>query len=130
MTIQTQTKKRAAHRLGLIAEDMAASYLHAQGYQILGKRVRSFAGEIDVLALLDDTLIIVEVKARKRQEEGLYSVTYHKQQRLIRATEALLAEGEKMTGLKDIASLNIRFDAIIISPNAPPLHIPNAWSVE
>ncbi|MGB1539365.1 MAG: YraN family protein [Rickettsiales bacterium] len=124
------SRKQAAYQRGVDAEAIAAQHLRGQGLEVLALRHRNAGGEIDVLARNDDTLIVVEVKARKAHEEGLYSVTPAKQKRLIRATEALLAEGEKFAGLGDLARFNIRFDVIVIVPGKTPLHLPNAFYVE
>jgi len=101
-----------------------------RGYSILAKRYRTFAGEIDLIAENTDTLVIVEVKARKRLDDGLYSITPAKQKRLVQAAQALLAEPEKITGLEDAASRNIRFDVVIITPGNPPEHLINAFCAE
>lgn len=123
-----QTRKQKSHKLGLFAESLAAAYLRLKGYRILAQRHRTIAGEIDLLAYKKDTLVIVEVKARDKQEDGLYSVTPAKQRRLNEAALAVLAELHIFRGLENSASLNIRFDAIIIAPGRLPLHVQNAWS--
>lgn len=127
----TPTRKQTAHQWGLDAETQAAAYLRAQGYRILAERLRTAGGEIDVLAMEGaDVLVIVEVKARQRLDDGLYSITPAKRKRLIRAAEAILMEPEKIAGLGDAAALNIRFDVVVITPTAAPQHLANAWQVE
>lgn len=123
--------KQKAYRLGLDAETQAAEFLRAQGYRILAERWRTAAGEIDVLAADGtDTLIIVEVKARKTADDGLWSITPAKQKRLLRAALAALAEAAKFAGLAPPERLNIRFDVVIIAPGQAPLHLANAWQAE
>lgn len=122
--------KHDAYQLGIQAEVEAAHFLERLGYRILARRFRSKAGEIDVIACGDDTLIIVEVKARKKNSDGLWAVTPTKQRRLARAAEAVLTETELLAGLGDPAKLGIRFDVIVISQDAEPLHMPNAWYIE
>lgn len=125
------TRKLTAHQWGIDAETQAADYLRAQGYRVMAERLRTAGGEIDVLAMDGaDTLVIVEVKARQRVEDGLYSITPAKCKRLIRAAEAILMAPEKIAGLGDTAALNIRFDAVVVTPDAPPQHLVNAWQVE
>jgi putative endonuclease len=52
--------------LGQSGERLAALHLEAKGYQIVGRNVRiSNTGEIDILALDDDTLVFVEVRTRR-----------------------------------------------------------------
>ncbi len=77
-----------------------------------------------------DTLVIVEVKARKSEDESLYSITPLKQRRLAQATNALLGEPGKIDGLGDGLVPNIRFDVMAVAPNCPPVHLENAWSID
>lgn len=50
--------------LGLVGEELAAAYLGEAGYQILEMNYRCHLGEIDIVALQEDTLVFVEVKSR------------------------------------------------------------------
>lgn len=45
-------KRRAAERRGRSAEIIAALWLMAKGYRILGQRLRTPFGEVDIAALL------------------------------------------------------------------------------
>lgn len=45
-------------------EDLASSYLEREGYQIIERNFHSRVGEIDIVALDQDTLVFVEVKTR------------------------------------------------------------------
>ena len=124
-------RKQAAHQWGLDAEAQAAAFLRGLGYRILAERLRTVGGEIDVLAMDGaDTLVIAEVKARRLLEDGLYSITPAKRRRLARAAEAVLMEADKIAGLGNTDRLNIRFDVIVITPDAAPEHLANAWLVE
>ncbi|HEX2904454.1 MAG TPA: YraN family protein [Jatrophihabitans sp.] len=51
-------------RLGRYGEAVAAQLLADRGYQILRRNWRCARGEIDIIAALDRTLIICEVKTR------------------------------------------------------------------
>ncbi|HYP62521.1 MAG TPA: YraN family protein, partial [Acidocella sp.] len=57
-------RRRAAESLGRDAEDLVAQGLEAQGYKILARRLRTKAGEIDLVVADAARLIFVEVKAR------------------------------------------------------------------
>lgn len=50
------------HNLGKAAEKRAISYLKNNGYQILQQNYRYRKAEVDIIAQLGNTLIIVEVK--------------------------------------------------------------------
>src|SRR6201994_4565555 len=56
--------------LGDEGERIAARYLKRQGMKILVRQARSRFGEIDLIAMDGDTIVFVEVKARKGNREG------------------------------------------------------------
>lgn len=79
----------ARRRLGESGERLAAAHLEARGYRIIGRNVRlSNSGEVDIIALDGDTLVFVEVRAR-RGEMGLaaQSITPRKAARMLRHAE-------------------------------------------
>lgn len=49
---------------GREAEDEAADFLIAQGYTVITRRYTTRHGEIDIVALDEETLVFVEVKGR------------------------------------------------------------------
>jgi putative endonuclease len=123
-------RKQAAYALGLVAERQAAAFLESLGYGIVGVRVRTQGGEIDLLATHGDTLVVVEVKARKQSLSALESITPSKRARIERAVEALFAEPEKNHGLDLTITPNIRFDVVVVTPDSAPHHVPDAWRPE
>ena len=70
--------------LGDRGERVAAKFLRKQGMRVLIRRYRNPLGEIDLIARDGDTLVFVEVKAR-RQGSPAESATAEKQRRLTRA---------------------------------------------
>ena len=81
---------KGVRNLGAIGEEAAERWLRSRGMRIVGRNLRTRAGEIDVLALDGDTLVAVEVKARSgdgfgRPEEA---VDRKRLDRLRRATLA------------------------------------------
>lgn len=123
-------RRQASHALGVVAELQAARFLEHLGYCILGVRVRTKGGELDLVAMHGDTLVIVEVKARAQAIAALESITPAKRGRIERATEALLAEPEKIHGLDLTNTPNIRFDVVVVTPHNQPHHLPDAWRPE
>lgn len=77
-----------AHRMGLRAEQAVRRYLHAAGYQILGARILTAAGELDIVALRGRAVVIVEVKASARADSAAHAVDARKRRRVIAAAEA------------------------------------------
>ncbi len=93
----------------------------AKGYRLLGFRLRTPLGEIDLLAQKGATVVIVEVKRRRDIEEALASVTLAQRERLTRAARASVA---RRPGLANAA---IRLDLIALAPGRLPRHIRGAW---
>jgi putative endonuclease len=84
---------RAKDALGRYGEELAVAHLKAQGLQILERNWRCRLGEIDVVALDGDCLVVCEVKTRRSLAAGspLEAVTPAKVGRLRRLTAAWLA---------------------------------------
>ena len=74
---------------GAAAEVFATEYLQMQGLSVIARNLRCKAGEIDIVCLDHEVLVIVEVRQRGRSNfgGGLASVTRKKQRKLIRATK-------------------------------------------
>ncbi len=78
---------------GKNAEEAAAQYLQTNGYNIIARNLRLGHLEIDLLATLPNTnvLILVEVKARRAGSHAPeLRVDWRKQRHLIRAAQMLL----------------------------------------
>ena len=63
--------------LGKSGEDYACRELERRGYEILARRFRTRLGEIDIVAREDDTLVFIEVKARRSTRFGVPSEAVH-----------------------------------------------------
>jgi len=111
----------AARHSGRRAEILAALWLIAKGYRILGFRMQTPQGEIDLLVSRGDVLAAVEVKQRRTIEAALEAVGFNQRQRLRRALAAFAAR----RGRKDA---RIRLDLMALAPGRFPRHIPGAWS--
>ncbi|MGP0065841.1 MAG: YraN family protein [Isosphaeraceae bacterium] len=112
--------------LGDRGERAAARYLRKQGMRVLLRGVRSRYGEIDLIARDGDTLVFVEVKAR-RQGEPAEAVTAEKQRRISLAALRFLRG-------HDLLEQRCRFDVVaIVWPDGrqePRIeHIRNAFEV-
>jgi len=114
----TGLRARLAGRRG---EIVGALWLMAKGYRILGFRLKTPQGEIDLLAQKGAVLAVVEVKLRTSLETALEAVSWRQRQRLRRAGEAFAA---RRTDLKGAA---IRLDLLALAPGRLPCHIADAW---
>jgi len=77
---------------GKRAEDIATGLLQEKGYTILHRNWRYYHKEIDIVAMKDKTLVIVEVKSRYgvNSEPPAESVTTGKQKHIVDAAEAYI----------------------------------------
>lgn len=119
----SKERRKAAFRRGAKAELYASLYLWLKGYKILKRRYKTKVGEIDLIALKLGTIVVVEVKARDKEEDAAYSITSRQRQRIERATEMFLSENP------GFQNADIRFDAVLMVPKKFPIHIKNAWGL-
>ncbi len=111
-----------AHHGGLAAEDIAARAYTARGAQVLEKRLKTPAGEIDLI--LDDgtTLVFVEVKQRKNNAEFDSPVTRRQWERLENAANHYMVELQNKTGVQPVC----RFDVALVGRDGQVQIIENA----
>lgn len=114
--------------LGNWGESIAAEHLQNTGYHILAQNYRCPTGEIDIIALCQDTLVFVEVKTRRSQNFGSpgEAVNLSRQHRLVKTALRYMKEARRY-------NTSPRFDIIEIliqSPNDYTLnHIENAFEI-
>lgn len=104
---------------GRRAEAAAEQYLRQRGYQILGRNIRLKGGELDLIARHGETIVFVEVKARRTPTYGgtAYAVTDQKARRIAKLASQYLAQ----RGLTDCWC---RFDVIFCEGHdSQALHI-------
>ncbi|HEY2049227.1 MAG TPA: YraN family protein [Caulobacteraceae bacterium] len=110
-----------ARREGRRSEWLCALWLMAKGYRLLGFRLRTRAGEIDLLALRDGVVAVVEVKRRRTLAEAVEAVSWVQRQRLAAAARLVVA------GRSALAAAPVRLDLIALAPGRLPRHIRDAW---
>jgi putative endonuclease len=94
---------------GRRAERAAAVLLRLRGVRVLDRNVRiRGAGEVDVLARSGRTLVLVEVKARRRGEPA-EAVGPERQRELRRCGEVLLADPSNAW------AESVRFDVVAVT---------------
>ena len=93
---------------GRKGESIAVQYLKSQGFRILETNWRNGHDEIDIIALDENELVIVEVKTLSSEYFGYpeEAVNKKKQNFLIRATQAYVDQNE--------IDLEIRYDIVSI----------------
>jgi putative endonuclease len=95
---------------GQLGERLAAQHLVANGYHIRETNYRAgAAGEIDIIAQDGETIVFIEVKARRGSRNGTATeaVTPRKQQQLITLAETYASQ-------HDLDDAPLRIDVIAI----------------
>lgn len=108
---------RMAHRQGHRGEGWAMTWLMLKGYRILGFRLKTRQGEIDLLARKGRVLVIAEVKRRASLEAALAALGPDQQGRLMAAGQALLRQRPSLQGYR------LRLDLIALVPGRFPIHV-------
>ena len=106
-----------ARRDGRAAEWLAAALLMAKGYQILGFRLNSRMGEIDLLARRGRVLAVVEVKRRATLDQALTCLSERQKSRLMAAGRAVARNRPSLNGLM------LRLDMMALAPGRFPRHV-------
>ena len=104
-------------QLGALAEERATQLLQQAGCVIVARNFRCRLGELDIVARRGSVLIVAEVRLRTHSNfaDAAGSVTYAKRVRIVRATRFLL------TRRPHLATLNVRFDALLLSVADGPI---------
>ena len=99
----------ARQRYGRKSEAIAVDHLKARGYEILVQNYRTRLGEVDIIAREGDTIVFVEVKARRSDRYGnaKAAVTWKKQRRISMVALQYLKEN-------DLTQCSARFDVVAI----------------
>lgn len=94
---------------GRRSERAAAKYLRRQRFRILGRNLDDRLGEIDLLALDGQTLVVVEVRSSETKtfEELAATVNHEKQKRL---TNAIL----RFVQRRKLWEVGVRFDVLAL----------------
>ncbi len=96
-------------RLGERGEDAAVAFLARAGMTVVERNWRCTSGEIDIVALDGDTLVLCEVKTRRTAAKGTpeEAVTPAKQRRYAKLAAAYL----QAAGIEPVS---VRFDVITL----------------
>jgi putative endonuclease len=112
--------RKAAENRGREGERRAAWWLWLHGWRILDRRVRTPAGEVDLVVRKGNLVAFVEVKTRAKASDLDTAIDERRLMRVAAAAEVLMS---RYAGPGD----DIRVDVILIAPKTLPRHIENAW---
>lgn len=113
-------KRLAAERRGRRGELLAAWYLRLKGWRVVGQRLKTPRGEVDLVARRGRTVAFVEVKWRASAAELGLAIDERRLRRVAAAANALAARYVR-------AGDDQRIDVVLLAPGRWPRHIVNAW---
>ena len=119
-TPRNPDQRRDADRRGREGEGEAAMFLAQQGWRIIAERVKTKAGEIDLIARRPGLVAFIEVKWRARAPSLADAIDERRLARVAAAVEAVMH-------LYATAGEDVRIDVILLAPGRKPTHIENAW---
>ncbi|MEQ8667239.1 MAG: YraN family protein [Rhodospirillales bacterium] len=114
-------RRRASEAGGRRAETAALLALRLKGYRLVDRRFRCPQGEIDLIVRRGRVLAFVEVKARPTLDEAAHAIDRRQQDRIAAAAGVFLQRQPA------VATLDCRFDAVLVAPGRWPRHLPAAW---
>ncbi len=101
------------HHIGRSGEDVAAQHLERLGYEIVARNHRTRYGELDLIAVDDECLVIVEVKTRRGRGRPWDALDDRKRRQVRRMGFAYLNDVRDRPRRR-----NVRFDAIGVTFDA------------
>ena len=123
MRVSSELRKAADLR-GRHAERRAANALRDGGWEVLAQRVRTPAGELDLIAEREGLLAFIEVKARASLVDAAFALGKAQRRRLIAAAEAWMATNP------DRGAAGVRFDVLLVDDAGQVRRIADAFRVE
>jgi putative endonuclease len=100
---------QSSRELGTRGEDIAIEHLESLGFYVVSRNFRTRFGEIDLIARDGDTIVFVEVKARRSRQFGraVEQITKGKQRKIVKTA------GEYLRRSGSLESC-VRFDVLAI----------------
>lgn len=117
---RTAEARRAADESGRRGERLAGWWLRLKGWTILDRRVRTPAGEVDLVARRGKLVAFVEVKTRRTAAELDFAIDERRLARVAAAAEILVP---RYAAPDD----DVRIDVVLLAPGTRPRHIENAF---
>ena len=95
------------NELGRLGETLAAEFLVEKGWKILERNVTMKLGEIDILAMVGETVVVVEVKTQTSAQflDPIFQITAAKQRKLRLLASAISTR---------YPDRNVRIDAVTV----------------
>lgn len=113
--------KKKTHDRGIMAEGAAELFLRAKGFEIIARRYKTPVGEIDLIAIDDQYLVFIEVKARPTTDDALFSITPKMRERIHAAA------GHFTAAFPQYAHYPCRVDVMAVKLPFTIKHLENAF---
>lgn len=110
----------AAEKRGRQGERLAGWWLRLKGWSIVGRRIRTPAGEIDLIARRGSMVAFIEVKSRKTGQALDEAIDERRLSRVAAAAESVAAVYMKPGD-------DMRIDVMLLAPGRAPRHLENVW---
>ena len=110
---------RSRHYGGLAAEEAVARRYEQMGGEILARRWRSEAGEIDLVVRAGDVTVFVEVKARRDHDLAAQAFSRQQWRRVAASAEVFMSDTGRAGG-------DMRFDLALVDRGGAVSLIENA----
>jgi putative endonuclease len=123
-TARRSRRGRTAQRRGIDAEAAACAALEREGWTVLGRRLRTEAGEVDAVAEKDGLLAVLEVKSRPSLALAAACLSPRQRARLLAAAGILLAANPQW------GRNGVRFDVLLVDAEGTVRRIPDAFRQE
>ena len=112
--------------LGEVGERIAERWMRRKGWRLVGRRFRNGHRDIDLVVECGDTVVFVEVKARRRLRHGdpVEAVGWRKRRELARSARAWIDRfGRPGTAYRfDVIGVHVDGDTVRVR------HVENAFS--
>lgn len=101
-------------KVGKLGEDVAASFLSKKGYTVLQRNFKARYGELDIIAIHNNTLVFIEVKTRTNVHFGTpeEAITPRKLHELIQTSQYYVLLHPELPKLLRIDVIGIMMDEI------------------
>jgi putative endonuclease len=114
------SRREQAEARGRRGETIAAWWLRLHGWRIVGQRLKTPRGEVDLVARRGRTVAFVEVKTRVKEADLATAIDGWRLRRVAAAAEQLLPRYGK-------GAENMQIDVILVAPWRLPHHLVNVW---
>lgn len=114
-------KGRRAYASGLAAEALACAAVERDGWTIVGRRLRTPAGEVDAVAEKAGMIAFLEVKSRASLAMAAAALSLSQRRRLLAAAEILLVANPGW------GQAGVRFDVVLVDPAGQVRRIVDAF---